>query len=181
MKHPMEPQWNHDGRAKSGRMNGRWKVLFGRWKGDGIVVVAAPTSACVSSRLVRPTRRSGRRSRLDRRACATQAEACASMSAPAYGACADDGGGLCAISIRWRRASRQTRLCRRGCGVSLKYQQICYVLYLVMRHCVTACALARVVTRRSQRGPLDSAPRGLAGILESVSVACRSHKNRCWQ
>ena len=129
----MEPQWNHDGRAKSGRMNGRWKVLFGRWKGDGIVVVAAPTSACVSSRLVRPTRRSGRRSRLDRRACATQAEACASMSAPAYGACADDGGGLCAISIRWRRASRQTRLCRRGCGVSLKYQQICYVLYLVMR------------------------------------------------
>ena len=37
-------------------MNGRWKVLFGRWKGDGIVVVAAPTSACVSSRLVRPTR-----------------------------------------------------------------------------------------------------------------------------
>ena len=26
-----------------------------------------------------------------------------------------------------------------------------------------------------------SAPRGLAGIRESVSVACRSHKNRCWQ
>jgi hypothetical protein len=181
MKHPMEPQWNHDGRAKSGRMNGRWKVLFGRWKGDGIVVVAEPTSACVSSRLVRSTRWLGRRSRLDRRACATQAEACASMSAPACGACGDDGGGLCAISIRWRRASRQTRLCRRGAKSLLRREPNIPADLLVMRHCVTACTLARVITRRSQRGPLDSAPRGLAGILESVSVACRSHKNRCWQ
>jgi hypothetical protein len=42
------PRW-HDGRAKEGRREGRWKVLFGRWKGDGIVIVAAPTYACVST------------------------------------------------------------------------------------------------------------------------------------
>ena len=93
MKHPMEPQWNHDGRAKSGRMNGRWKVLFGRWKGDGIVVMAEPTSACVSSRLVRSTRWLGRRSRLDR-PYGRQAKACASMSAPACAACGDKENAL---------------------------------------------------------------------------------------
>jgi hypothetical protein len=87
----MEPRRKGEVREDERPMEGP----FGRWKGDGIVVVAAPTSACVSSRFVRPTRLPGRRSPLDRRACATQAEACASMSAPACGACGDDGGGLC--------------------------------------------------------------------------------------
>jgi hypothetical protein len=46
---PMEPRRKGEGREDGRPMEGRWKVLFGRWKGDGIVVVAAPTYACLST------------------------------------------------------------------------------------------------------------------------------------
>ena len=45
----MEPQWNHDGRAKSGRMNGRWKVLFGRWKGTEVVGYGVPDKKALAA------------------------------------------------------------------------------------------------------------------------------------
>jgi hypothetical protein len=31
---PSEPEWNADERATEGRMEGRWRVLFGRWYGN---------------------------------------------------------------------------------------------------------------------------------------------------